>query len=117
MASANAWVPPSRCALVLCAILLILLHAFDLLATIEILHLGGEELNPVAHTWFASGDDVAAICKMSIAVILAVMLTVLTRLAPSASRRRFWRLLWLAIGLQTAVMCLHVFLLFIHPLL
>lgn len=117
MTSANAWVPPSRGVLVLCAVLMILLHVFDLLATLEILRHGGQELNPVARTWFALGDEAATAFKMSIAVFLAVTLCVLTRRAPAAHRRTFWRLLCLAIGLQTAIMCLHVFLLFIHPLL
>ncbi|MFA5853580.1 MAG: DUF5658 family protein [Patescibacteria group bacterium] len=117
MQSANAWEPPSRIVLALCAVLLMQLHVFDLLATIDILRHGGREINPVMRAWFAHSEFAGSIGKMMLAVCLTVALAVLTRAAPHGYRRTFWRLLLTAIIIQTLVMCWHLYLLAILPLL
>lgn len=117
MTLVNAWQPPSRIVLALCAVLLLLLHVFDLVATINVLRHGGHEINPVMRAWFDHSEIAASIVKMTLAVYLTVLLTVLTRAAPKKYRRAFWRLLLAAIITQVIVMCWHLYLLASPPLL
>ena len=106
------WTPPHRTVLGLVCLLIVLLNAFDALATIEIIRRGGEEANPLARPMVDHGNLAFFLWKMGIASVCSVALALLAR-----TRRAAWWLLCSATVAYATLAGLHVYLLWFvtHP--
>ena len=101
-----AWTPPTRVVLLLVCLLVVLLNAFDAVATLEVLRRGGEEANPLARPMIKEGDLAFFAWKMSLAVICASALGWAAR----TYRIAWWLLVGACVG-YGALAGLHVYLL------
>lgn len=104
--SKRPWAPPSWSVLILVSALVVLLNAFDALATIEIVRRGGEEANPVARPMFERGHAAFLVWKMGLSTACTVILAIISRL-----HRAAWYLFWVAVGAYACIAALHVYLL------
>jgi len=106
------WTPPHRTVLALVCLSVVLLNAFDALATLEIARRGGEEANPLARPMLERGNVPFFLWKMGLAVVCAAALALLAR-----ARRAAWWLLCSAAAAYAALAVLHVYLLWFvrHP--
>lgn len=106
------WTPPHWIVLSLVCLLVILLNAFDALATIEIGRRGGDEANPIAKPMFDRGALAFFLWKVGLSGSCAVMLALMSRV-----HRAAWYLSWVAVAVYAAIASLHVYLLWFikHP--
>lgn len=106
------WTPPPWSVLILVCVLVVLLNAFDALATFEIVRRGGEEANPIAKPMFDRGYVPFFLWKMGLAIGCSVILALLSRV-----HRAAWYVFWCAAAAYAAVALLHVYLLWFikHP--
>src|SRR5688572_14926022 len=73
------WTPPHRIVLGFVCLLVVLLNAFDALATLEIVRRGGEEANPIARPMLDRGNLPFFLWKMGLALVCSAALALLAR--------------------------------------
>ncbi|GEM_PF-2763944 len=100
------WTPPDAGVLILICALIVLLNAFDAIATLEIARRGGEEANPIAKPMFERGALPFFLWKMGLATACAVILALLARV-----HRAAWYLTWAALAVYAGIAGLHAYLL------
>lgn len=102
----TAWTPPHAATLALTCLLVVLLNAFDALATMEIVRRGGEEANPIAEPMLERGAAAFLTWKLGLAAACSIALALI-----STRRRAAWILFRLAVAAYACVAVLHVYLL------
>lgn len=100
------WTPPPWRVLTLTCLLIVLLNAFDALATMEIVRRGGEEANPIVEPLLSHGQLAFFLWKMLLATACSGALALL-----SAKYRFAWRGFKLAVIVYASIAVLHVYLL------
>lgn len=106
------WTPPHWTVLGLVCLIVVLLNAFDAIATMEIIRRGGEEANPIARPMLDRGNLAFFLWKMGLALVCSAALALLARV-----HRAAWRLLCSAAAAYATLAVLHAYLLWFikHP--